>query len=164
MVFKIRKMKAEDFDEVSRIYAEGVNRGNANFETNLPSWNDWIEEIILECNIVAYNDDIIMGWASLSSISKREVYKGVVEDSIYVDQKYRRKGIGTILLKELIRLSEEKGIWTIESRIFPENRISINLHKKHGFRIVGTHEKLGKMNGKWRDVTIMERRSKNVGI
>lgn len=109
-------------------------------------------------------NDIILGWAALTPVSKREVYKGVAEDSVYVDEKYRGQGIGKALLERLIDLSEEKGFWTLQTRIFPENIVSVKLHKRCGFRIVGTHKRIGKMRGEWRDVTIMERRSTDVGV
>ena len=164
MDIKIRKMELKDWKYVSKIYFECINTGNANFETNLPSWDKWNLDRVPECSIVACNEEIIVGWASLSFISEREVYRGVAEDSVYVTETYREIGIGNILLKKLIELSEKKGIWTLHARIFPENTQSIALHKKHDFRIVGTHNRIGKMNGKWRDVTVMERRSKKVGI
>lgn len=163
MHVKIEKMKPEDWKQVSRIYIEGVNTGNGNFEPILPLWNKWNRDRVPGCSIVARKENIIVGWASLSLTSKLEAYNGVVEDSVYIAREYRRKGIGNLLLKELIELSEKKGIWTLQARIFSENTESIALHKKHNFRIVGTHERIGRLNGKWRDVAIMERRSKNVG-
>ena len=108
-------------------------------------------------------------WAALSRVSPRKVYAGVAEVSIYVGAKYRRKGIGDALLAALIEASEKNGFWTLQAGIFPENTASIDLHKKHGFRVLGTREKVGKMvfgelRGKWRDVVLMERRSKVVGV
>lgn len=164
MNVEIKKMRPEDWKQVSRIYDEGTDTGNANFEVALPSWDEWILKQVPGCSIVAIKDDVIVGWASLSIYSEREVYNGVAEDSVYVTKEYRRKGVGDILLEKIIALSEEKGIWTLQARIFPENRESIALHQKHAFKIVGTHEKLGKMDGQWRDVTLMERRSKKLGI
>lgn len=164
MDIKIRKMELNDWKYVSKIYVEGINTGNANFETNLPSWDKWNLDRVPECSIVACNENIIVGWASLSFISEREVYNGVAEDSVYVTETYRGMGIGNALFEKLIELSEKKDIWTLHARIFPENNQSIALHKKHDFRIVGTHKRIGKMDGKWRDVTVMERRSKKVGI
>ncbi len=164
MNIKIEEIKPEDWKQVSEIYMEGVSTGNANFESTLPLWDEWVLKQVPGCNIVACNGDLIVGWASLAFASKREVYSGVAEDSVYVKEKYRKRGIGDMLLKKLIELSEKKGIWTLQARIFPENTESISLHKKHGFKVVGTHERIGKLDGKWRDVTIMERRSKKVGI
>lgn len=164
MNFELKKMRPEDWKQVSWIYGEGTDTGNANFEATLPPWDEWILKQVPECSIVAINDDVMVGWGSLSTHSGRDVYRGVAEDSVYVTREYRGKGVGDILLEKLIELSEDKDIWTLQARIFPENKESIALHGKHGFRVVGTHERLGVMNGQWRDVTVMERRSKNVGI
>lgn len=133
----IKKMKPEDWEHVSKIYDEGTATGNANFEASLLPWNEWILKQIPKCSIVAIKEDIVVGWASLASYSLREVYNGVAEDSVYVRKKYQRRGVGDILLQKLIELSEENDIWTLQARIFPENRESIALHKKHGFRTGG---------------------------
>lgn len=163
MDFVIDEMKSEDWEQVSIIYREGIETGNATFETDIPSWNSWISAYIPGCSIVARNDDRILGWAALSPTSRRKVYSGVAEVSIYVSEDYREKGIGIALFRKLIELSEYNNIWTLQAGIFPENKASIDLHKKCGFRIVGIREKIGEMNGIWRDVVLMERRSKKVG-
>ncbi len=164
MKLEIRKMKPDDRNQVSRIYDEGTDSGNANFEVTLPPWDEWIQKQVPGCSIVAIKSDDIIGWGSLAVYSEREVYSGVVEDSVYVTKEYRRNGVGDILLEKLIELSEEKRIWTLQARIFPENGESIALHRKHAFKTVGTHERLGKMDDQWRDVTVMERRSKKIGL
>jgi len=164
MDFKIEKMKSSDWDQISQIYKEGIDTNNATFETTIPSWSFWISTHISGCSIIACKGDEILGWAALSPTSSRKVYSGVVEVSVYVSEKHHGKGIGKALLKKLIQLSENKGIWTLQAGIFPENEISINLHKKCDFKIVGIREKIGKMNDTWRDVVLMERRSRSVGI
>ncbi len=164
MDFKIKEMRSSDWEQVSDIYQEGIDTGNATFEEVIPSWAFWIQNHVSGCSIVARNGDRILGWAALSPASNRKVYCGVVEVSVYVCEKYHGKGIGLALLKKLIELSENKGIWTLQAGIFPENKTSIKLHEKGGFRIVGVREKIGKMNGIWRDVVLMERRSKKVGL
>lgn len=163
MDFEIEEMKSSDWDQVSSIYQEGINTCNATFEKSIPSWDLWVSNHISGCNLVARSEKRILGWAALSLTSNRKVYTGIAEASVYVRGKYRGKGIGTTLLRKLIELSENKGIWTLQAGIFPENIMSINLHKKCGFRVVGTREKIGKMHGIWRDVVLMERRSKIVG-
>lgn len=162
MYFKIEKMESGDWNQVLQIYREGIDTGNATFEIVLSTWKSWIANHLPQCNIIARKDDKILGWAALSPVSNRKVYSGVVEVSVYVGEKHRGKGIGRALLRKLIELSENKGIWTLQAGIFPENEVSINLHKECGFRIVGIREKLGKMDGIWRDVVLMERRSKKV--
>lgn len=164
MPFQIEKMVAEDWGWVSQIYLEAVETGNATFEKTIPSWKVWISNHPSPCNIVARRGNQIVGWAALSPTSTRNVYSGVVEVSVYVKEEYRGKKIGIALLKKLIELSEKNGFWTLQAGIFPENKISINIHKKCGFRIVGIREKIGKMDGNWRNVVLMERRSKTVGV
>ncbi|MEL7670847.1 N-acetyltransferase family protein [Methanobacterium sp.] len=164
MEFQIEKMKHEDWEQVSKIYDEGIKTGNATFETDVPSWESWISKHLLCCNIVARRGNKILGWAAVSPTSSRNIYSGVTEVSIYVGKECKRTGVGLALLKELIELSENNGIWTLQAGIFPENKASINLHKKCGFKIVGIREKIGKMDDIWRDVVLMERRSNKVGI
>lgn len=160
MDFKIEEMKSCDWELVSDIYREGIGTGDATFEAVSPSWKFWVSNHVSGCSIVARKGDGILGWAALSPTSNRKVYSGVAEVSVYVSEKYRGKGIGLALLQELIELSENKGIWTLQAGIFPENKVSINLHKKCGFRIVGVREKIGKMDDTWRDVILIKRRSK----
>jgi len=162
MNFKIEEMKSTDWDQVSLIYQEGINTGNATFEKSIPSWNSWISTHISGCNIVARSENRVLGWAALAPTSKRKVYSGVVEVSVYVSEKCQGKGIGHALLRKIIELSENNGIWTLQAGIFPENKISIGLHQKCGFRVVGIRERIGKMNGIWRDVVLVERRSKKI--
>ena len=163
MEFKIERMKLSDWEQVYKIYQEGIDTKIATFETSCPSsWEIWKEYHMPEYNIIACKKDRILGWAALAPTSNREVYSGVAEVSVYVSEKYRKKGIGIALLIKLIGLSENIGIWTLQASIFPENKSSIELHEKLGFKIVGIREKIGKMDGIWRDVVLMERRSNKV--
>ncbi|MBV8552159.1 MAG: N-acetyltransferase [Acidobacteriaceae bacterium] len=157
-------MRPQDWDSVRAIYLEGIATGDATFETSAPSWARWDESHLASCRLVARGRSGILGWAALSPVSRRRVYAGVAEVSIYVAQRARNRGIGRALLSALIRLSEQENIWTLQAGIFPENIASIELHKREGFRIVGTRERLGCMKGCWRDVVLMERRSVRVGI
>lgn len=160
MNISIRPLIKEDWASVSRIYAEGIATGIATFETEVPSWEEWNEKFVPECRLVIQRGDNIVGFAALSKVSKRIVYSGVAEVTIYVDEAYRGKGFGKVLLEALITESEKEGYWTLQSGIFKENKASIHLHEKCGFRIVGTREKIGNLFGKWHDNVLLERRRK----
>jgi len=159
----IERMTAEDRSAVRAIYLEGIANGNATFETAAPDWEKWDAGHLQACRFVARVRGEVVGWAALSPVSARKVYAGVTEVSVYVAEHARGKKVGSRLLAELIVASEREGIWTLNAGIFPENTASIELHKRHGFRVVGTRERIGCVNGRWRDVTLMERRSQVVG-
>jgi phosphinothricin acetyltransferase len=161
---EITDMTISHWEDVRRIYLQGIATGNATFETNCPDWNQWNTCHKQDCRLIAITDGQVTGWAALSDVSGRCVYAGVAEISIYVESAHRGTKIGDRLLEHLVKKSEECGIWTLQAGIFPENIPSIRLHQKHGFRIVGTREKIGKMNGRWRDIILMERRSATTGI
>jgi phosphinothricin acetyltransferase len=165
MNYKIEEMKKEDWEEVSKIYLEGINTGKATFQTDIPTWENWNSGHANSCRLVARLENKVLGWIALSPTSSRCVYSGVAEVSIYIGEEYRGKGIGKALLTNLINLSEKNGFWTLQSGIIKENLASIALHKNCGFREIGVREKISKMsNGVWHDVVLMERRSKIVGI
>lgn len=148
-----------DWPGVRAIYLEGIATGNATFETNAPEWPAWDAGHLKSCRLAAREGEELQGWAALSPVSSRCVYGGVAEVSIYVAERARGRGIGKALLHALVAASEAAGIWTLQAGIFPENAASIELHRGAGFRVVGTRERLGKMQGRWRDVVLMERRS-----
>ena len=160
----VRPMLAKDWNAVSKIYVEGIATGFATFETSIPSYKSWDAAHMTSCRIVAIANETILGWAALSSVSSRCVYGGVAEVSVYVGEENRGKGVGRILMEALIKESEAEGLWTIQSGIFPENEGSIELHKKMGFRFIGKRERVGKLDGVWKDNLLFERRSKLVGI
>nr|WP_321414874.1 N-acetyltransferase family protein [uncultured Allomuricauda sp.] len=160
----VRNMMPSDWQEVSSIYLEGIATGFATFETNAPSYEQWDNAHITACRLVAEHDAIIVGWAALSPVSSRCVYGGVAEVSVYISAKSRGKGVGKLLMQRLIDESEKAGFWTIQSGIFPENTGSIKLHEKVGFRYIGKRERVGKINGVWKDNLLFERRSKRVGV
>lgn len=164
MTFAIDNMHATDWAQVRTIYLEGIASGHATFETTAPEWEKWDAEHLSEPRLVCRRNGAVVGWASLSPVSGRCVYAGVAEVSIYVAEKSRGLGIGHALLAALIERAERLGIWTLQAGIFPENRASIQLHFKSGFREVGRRERLGKMAGVWRDVVLLERRSKVAGV
>jgi phosphinothricin acetyltransferase len=155
----IEPLRREHWDDVARIYAEGIAGGQATFETEVPSWEDWDRAHLAEHRLVAVSDGRVAGWAALSPVSDRCVYGGVAENSVYVAEEARGRGTGRSLLEALIASSEAGGIWTIQAGMFPENEASVRLHERAGFRVVGRRERLGKLDGVWRDVLLLERRS-----
>jgi L-amino acid N-acyltransferase YncA len=159
----IEEMKERDWNSVREIYVEGMRTGNATFEAQAPEWEKWDGGHLRSCRFVAREENEILGWAALSPVSSRCAYAGVGEVSVYVSERVRGRKIGWALLRALVEASEREGIWTLQAGIFPENLASVELHKRCGFRIVGVREKVGCMNGRWRDVLLMERRSRVVG-
>lgn len=156
-------MSPADWESVRAIYREGIATGDATFEQSAPEWEQWDEGHLRACRLVARSRGEVLGWAALSPVSRRRVYRGVAEVSVYVSGQARRKGVGMALLTALIVSSEREGIWTLQAGIFPENTGSLELHRRAGFRVVGTRERVGSMDGRWRDVVLMERRSAMVG-
>jgi L-amino acid N-acyltransferase YncA len=160
----IRKFEQDDFDSVKDIYQQGIDAGNATFQTQAKEWDEWNNSMLQVCRLVAVENGRVVGWAALSPVSSRCVYAGVAEVSVYVSSEAHGKGIGQALLSKLVEESEKEGFWTLQAGIFPENKSSIALHKKNGFRILGVRKKLGKMGEKWRDVVLLDRRSEVVGV
>lgn len=156
-------MKAGDWEQVRSIYLEGIAAGNSTFETDAPSWEAWDTGHHEFARLVTRDGDKVLGWAALSPVSKRSVYRGVAELTVYVTESVRGKGIGRALLEALIKESEKNGVWTLQASIFPENTASVKLHLACGFREVGRRERIAILNGVWRDTLLFERRSKLVG-
>ncbi len=160
----LEKMQAADWQFVKQTYEEGIATGNATFQTSAPEWDVWNSSHLAHSRVVAKEGDNILGWAALTPVSGRCVYAGVAEVSVYVSSTARGKGLGKQLLQILIEESEANNIWTLQAGIFPENIPSIKIHEDCGFRIIGKRERIGKMNGVWRDTVLLERRSKTVGV
>ncbi len=156
-------MRPEHAEGVLRVYREGLETGDATFETRAPEWSGWDEAHLDQCRFVAIRDEQLSGWAALGAVSDRCVYAGVAEISVYVGSGFRGHGIGSRLIERTISAAEEAGFWTLQAGIFPENEGSIALHRKHGFRVVGLRERLGQIRGVWRDVQFLERRSTIIG-
>jgi phosphinothricin acetyltransferase len=161
----VRPMCAADADQVLAVYQAGLDAGDASFETEVPSWADFDAAKLPGHRHVATADDTVelLGWAAARPVSSRGAYAGVVEHSVYVAPGARGKGVGGALLRALIGSTEAAGIWTIQAGIFPENTASLRLHEREGFRVVGTRERIGRLNGRWRDVVLVERRSTVAG-
>lgn len=154
----IRPLTAADWPDVRRIYEEGIATRNATFATSAPDWPDWDKEHLATCRLVAVLPEVA-GWAALTPVSNRCVYAGVAEVSVYVDNSARGRGIGRALLTALVQASEAEGLWTLQAGILPENLASLRIHESCGFRIVGRRERIGRMDGVWRDVLLLERRA-----
>lgn len=166
----ILPMLADHWPAVREIYAEGIATGNATFETAVPDWQNWDAGHRKDCRLIAVEatpstgGSGVLGWAALSPVSSRNVYRGVAEVSVYVAAAARRGGVGRALLEALIEESEACGVWTLQAGIFPENVASLALHTRCGFREVGIRRKLGKLGETWRDTALLERRSARIGI
>jgi L-amino acid N-acyltransferase YncA len=156
-------MRPGDGDQILAIYRDGIATGNATFETDAPSWDQWDQKHLKHSRLVARDGERILGWAALSPVSDRCAYAGVAEVSVYVGGAARGQGLGGRLLAALIEASETAGIWTLQAGVFPENQASIAIHLRAGFREVGRRERLGQLKGRWRDVVMLERRSRTVG-
>lgn len=156
---KIRPLTKADYSQVAQIYLEGLNTGVASFETKVPTWEQWDAKFLPQCRFVATYKAEVIGWCALSAVSKRAVYRGVAEDTIYLSAKHRGKGLGRILLNHLIIASEAAGFWTLQAGIFPQNKASILLHENCGFRRVGVRKQIAQRNGVWYDNILMERRT-----
>lgn len=161
---EIQPLLPEHWPFVKEIYESGLSTGNASFQTSAPSWGEWDVAHLKHSRLISILSSQIVGWAALTPISGRCVYAGVAEVSVYVHPENHGLGIGKNLLQELINESEKNGIWTLQAGIFPENIPSLCIHEKMGFRQVGIREKIGQLNGKWRDTVLLEKRSRTIAI
>jgi L-amino acid N-acyltransferase YncA len=156
-------MLQEHANAVLEIYGHGIASGMATFETKVPDWENFDKKYLPHSRILAVINEEPVGWAALTPVSSRECYSGVAEVSVYVHQQQQRKGIGRLLLVELINASEQNGIWSLLSVIHEENRASIHLHEQCGFRFIGYRERIAKLDGIWRTTVMLEKRSKIAG-
>jgi L-amino acid N-acyltransferase YncA len=156
---ELRDLRADDWPEVARIYREGIETGNATFETEVPSWEEWDAAHLHAPRLVAERDGRVVGWIALLPVSSRECYSGVAEVSLYVSEDARSQGVGRELLAAAIESSERAGIWTLQTSVFPENEASLRLLRRFGFREVGVRERIGRLHGIWRNTVLVERRS-----
>lgn len=160
MDFEIRNIIQNDWPYIVSIYQQGIDTNMATFQTTIPDYTSWDESHLKACRSVLIFKGQIVGWVALTPVSSRCVYAGVAEISIYIDNAFKGKGLGTRLLNHIITESEQNGIWTLQAGIMQDNEASIALHKKCNFREVGYREKIGKdKNGNWRNTVLMERRS-----
>ena len=157
---KIVPLQKNHYPAVSVIYAEGMTTGIATFETQVPTWEQWNKKFLTVCRYVVLVEKEVVAWCALSAVSKRLVYSGVAENTIYVALQFQKQGIGKTLLNYLIGESEKAGFWSLQAAIFPQNEASIQLHKDCGFRLIGVREKIAQRDGNWYDNVLMERRKK----
>lgn len=162
----VRAMRDDDADQVLAIYQAGLDGGDASFETVAPTWEAFAAAKLPGHGHVAVDpaSGEVAGWVAASAVSSRCVYAGVVENSLYVAPSHQGRGLGTLLLNALIASTEAAGIWTIQAGIFPENTASLRLHEKTGFRRLGVRERVGRHHDRWRDVVLLERRSRVAGL
>jgi L-amino acid N-acyltransferase YncA len=158
-VLEVRDLRRGDWPEVARIYREGIETGNATFETDVPSWKEWDATHLSPHRFAAERDGRVVGWIALLPVSARECYSGVAEVSLYVGEGERSQGVGRELLAAAIESAERAGIWTLQTSVFPENEASLRLLRRFGFREVGVRERIGLLHGIWRDTVLVERRS-----
>tara|TARA_R110002049_G_scaffold7795_5_gene44021 strand:- start:11167 stop:11658 length:492 start_codon:yes stop_codon:yes gene_type:complete len=161
---EIREMKNSDWPLVAKIYQEGMDTGFATFEKEVPAFQVWDTAHLNIGRLVAVNGENVLGWTALSPVSSRCVYGGVAEVSVYIGKDHRGQGVGKLLMQQLIVESEKAGFWTLQSGIFPENKGSVELHLKMGFRFIGKRERIGKCDDVWKDNLLFERRSTVVGV
>lgn len=155
---EIRELREEDWPAVAAIWADGIATGNATFETDVPSWEEFDRTRLPRHRLVAVEGDVV-GWAALAPTSSRACYVGVAENSVYVAASTRGQGVGLALLGRLLAGADAAGIWTVQTSVFPENEASVALHLRTGFRVVGRRERIAKLDGVWRDTLFLERRS-----
>jgi L-amino acid N-acyltransferase YncA len=156
---ELRNLRPDDWPQVARIYREGIETGNATFETEVPSWEAWDSAHLKEHRFVAEREGRVVGWIALLPVSPRECYAGVAEVSEYIAGEARGEGVGAELLAKAIESSERARIWTLQTGVFPENDPSLRLLRRFGFRELGTQERIGRLHGVWRNVVLLERRS-----
>ena len=157
-------MHQDDANAVLAIYAEGIEDGLATFEIQCPSWEEWHEAHLPQCRLVAESEGAVVGWAARCPVSRRACYRGVAEVTVYVARSARGRGVGSALLEALVRASEEEGFWTLQGATLEDNTASISMQERCGFRVVGTRERIGQLNGRWKSTVLTERRSQVVGL
>ncbi|MET9468243.1 N-acetyltransferase family protein [Streptomyces sp. NPDC006544] len=163
MSFCVEPLTGTHAQEALAIYQAGIDEGNATFETSAPSWARFDAARLPGHRFAALGPDgKLLGWVAASKVSDRRAYAGVVEHSVYVHPDARGRGVARALLDALITSTEAAGIWTIQSGVFPENTASLELHRRAGFRVIGTRERIGLHHDVWRDVVLLERRSRTV--
>jgi phosphinothricin acetyltransferase len=154
----VRPLDPSDYPAVAAVFAEGIATGLATFETTVPSWEEWDAAHLSDHRFVAEEDGEVVGWVAVVPYSRRAVYRGVGEESVYVAERARGRGVGRVLLEAVIESARAGGLWTLQAGVFTDNTASLELHRRLGFREVGVRERLGRLDGAWRDVVLLELR------
>jgi len=154
----VRPLHPDDYPAVAAVFAEGLATGRATFETVVPTWEEWDAGHLPEHRFVAELDGDVVGWTAVVPYSRRSVYRGVGEESVYVAARARGRGVGRALLEAVIESARSGGLWTLQAGVFPDNVASLELHRRLGFREVGVRERIGQLAGTWRDVVLLELR------
>jgi L-amino acid N-acyltransferase YncA len=154
----VRAARADDAAAVAAIYNAGIRERSSTFETREREPEEIAARIASDAMfLVAEANGVVGGFAATSPYSEREAYAGVAECSVYVDPELRGRGIGTELLEGLAAEAERAGLHKLLGKLFASNEPSIRLVARCGFRVVGTHERHGRLDGEWRDVILVER-------
>ena len=151
-------MQPADWPAVEVIFAEGIATRVATFETAVPSSEEWDARHLSAHRFVAELDGEVVGWVACVPYSSRAAYRGVAEESVYVAERARGRGIGRALLERLIQSGRAGGLWTLQAGIFRENEPSLALHRALGFREIGVRERIGELDSVWRDIVLLELR------
>jgi L-amino acid N-acyltransferase YncA len=154
----VRPLHLDDYPAVAAIFAEGIATGLATFETQVPAWDEWDAAHLPEHRFVADVDGDVVGWTAVVPYSRRAIYRGVGEESVYSAERARGRGVGRALLEAVVESGRAGGLWTLQAGIFPDNVASLELHRRLGFREVGVRERIGQLDGVWRDVVLLELR------
>jgi L-amino acid N-acyltransferase YncA len=159
----IRPATTADIPAITRIYAEAVEHGTASFELEPPDEAEMARRMqtLLDGGlpyIAAEIDDVLAGYAYAGPYRPRRAYRFSVEDSIYVDPGAQRKGVGRVLLKNLIEECEQRGFRQMIAVIGDSAQTpSIELHRAAGFRMIGAIENVGYKFDRWLDTVLMQR-------
>ena len=158
---EIRPARVEDAAQIASIYNYEVLNSTVTLEIDPRTTHQqerWIARHSgVHQALVAVEDDVIIGYASLSSYKLRAGYNTTVEDSIYLHHGHRRMGTGKLLLSRLLDVAAVSGFHTCMARIVVGNIASIELHKSVGFQAIGIEKEVGRKFSKWLDVMVMQK-------
>jgi phosphinothricin acetyltransferase len=156
----IRAATATDAEAIARIYTAGIEERSSTFETEPRTEQDiepWLATAERLPVLVAEDNGAVLGWARVQTYSERPAYSGVGEVSVYVDAAARGRGLGRALLEGLEEAARQRDHWKLLGKLFTDNAASAALVRRGGWREVGLHLKHGRLDGKWRDVLLVEK-------